>query len=152
MLFYVLAVVQLALFGALKIRSQGLGGRWVVVRHCNAGDASSSGSDDECTVSGGADIMFQTGILGLRRRPPQDVGTEALHAAMSRPFGSVTAATLCQRHGFCASHDSSRGPRECTWSRGKTGLLVFAARANALMRVLKLGFPVNNQTATSGVT
>ena len=36
--------------------------------------------------------------------------------------------------------------------RGKTGLLVFAARANALMRVLKLGFPVNNKTATSGVT
>ena len=47
-----LAVVQLALFRALKIRSQGLGGR-CVVRHCNAGDASSSGSDDECTVSGG---------------------------------------------------------------------------------------------------
>ena len=46
-------VAQLALFGALKIRSQGLGGRWVVVRHCSAGDASSSGSDDECTVSGG---------------------------------------------------------------------------------------------------
>ena len=90
MLFYVLAVVQLALFGALKIRSQGLGGR-CVVRHCNAGDASSSGSDDECTVSGGADIMVQTGVLGLRRRPPQDVGTEALHAAMSRPFGSVTS-------------------------------------------------------------
>ena len=47
-----LAVVQLALFRALKIRSQGLGGR-CVVRHCNAGDASSSGGDDECTFSGG---------------------------------------------------------------------------------------------------